>query len=306
MANIINEKTAKIAHEVNSMSAYKEGTATSEYNSACAKARKIADARIEKYPDEAERIEYLYEKYCYKLCNWYNTYYSIEAMCPSVLVCGAGNFPTAKKNKQNSRRNSHMKAYQELEKLLDRISKCGNDAIKSGDINAIVKLETKIEKLTDLQERMKAVNAYYRKNKTCVGCEEISEQQAKQIDEDINDPNAWYHVPFAPYQLQNNNAEIHRLKKRLEDIKAVKDKGNTEQEIEGVDGVKVVENADIMRVQIIFDDIPSPEIRTILKSNGFKWAPSQKAWQRTLNTMGKYSARDVIEKIKQMQKKTAC
>ena len=46
-------------------------------------------------------------------------------------------------------------------------------------------------------------------------------------------------------------------------------------------------NLEINRIQIIFEDIPAPETRKLLKSNGFKWAPSEKAWQRqrTLNAV---------------------
>lgn len=36
-----------------------------------------------------------------------------------------------------------------------------------------------------------------------------------------------------------------------------------------------MENAEAMRYQIIFEGKPEPEIRTLLKSSGFKWA-----WQR--------------------------
>ena len=34
----------------------------------------------------------------------------------------------------------------------------------------------------------------------------------------------------------------------------------------------------------MFDDIPNEETRTKLKQNGFKWARSDKAWQRLFNT----------------------
>jgi len=45
-------------------------------------------------------------------------------------------------------------------------------------------------------------------------------------------------------------------------------------------GGEMVINIEINRVQFIFDDIPSPEKRALLKSHGFKWSPTQKAWQR--------------------------
>ena len=36
-------------------------------------------------------------------------------------------------------------------------------------------------------------------------------------------------------------------------------------------------------MQLIFEEKPDANQRQELKSNGFKWAPSQGAWQRQLN-----------------------
>lgn len=54
---------------------------------------------------------------------------------------------------------------------------------------------------------------------------------------------------------------------------------------------EVVENFDENRLQIMFDGKPSAEIRKELKSNGFRWAPSQEAWQRQLNNGARYAAK---------------
>lgn len=37
------------------------------------------------------------------------------------------------------------------------------------------------------------------------------------------------------------------------------------------------------RLQLLFDEKPPEDQRRALKSEGFKWAPSQGAWQRQLN-----------------------
>ena len=55
------------------------------------------------------------------------------------------------------------------------------------------------------------------------------------------------------------------------------------------------ENNEIMRVQFIFPGKPDDETRAMLKENGFRWAPSQGAWQRQLNDAGKYAAHRVME-----------
>jgi len=54
---------------------------------------------------------------------------------------------------------------------------------------------------------------------------------------------------------------------------------------------EVVENFEENRLQIVFDGKPSAEVRSELKGNGFRWAPSQEAWQRQLNNGARYAAK---------------
>ena len=51
-----------------------------------------------------------------------------------------------------------------------------NNAISSDDPKAIEKLTEKLNKCETEQEFMKKVNAYYKKNGTCVGCEGVPSQ----------------------------------------------------------------------------------------------------------------------------------
>ena len=48
-------------------------------------------------------------------------------------------------------------------------------------------------------------------------------------------------------------------------------------------GGKIVQNKEINRIQIIFDNIPDEEIRNHLKHNGFHWSRKECAWQRLFN-----------------------
>ena len=45
----------------------------------------------------------------------------------------------------------------------------------------------------------------------------------------------------------------------------------------------------------MFDGKPEEAVRNVLKANGFRWAPSQEAWQRQLTTNGKYALKRVLE-----------
>ena len=96
----INESSARTAHNMMSMRDYSEGSTTSAYRSEVDKAYELADKVADKRPAEAERAYRLAERYAKKMAEYYNKDSSIGTMCPSVLISGAGNFPTKKKERQ--------------------------------------------------------------------------------------------------------------------------------------------------------------------------------------------------------------
>ena len=99
--------------------------------------------------------------------------------------------------------------------MLDKIRSTGMGGISADDPNAVSKLESKLAKLEQAQETMKAVNAYYRKNKTLDGCPHLSPEQIEKLKASMSGSYRANPKPFESYQLSNNNAEIHRLKDRI-------------------------------------------------------------------------------------------
>lgn len=67
-------------------------------------------------------------------------------------------------------------------------------------------------------------------------------------------------------------------------------------EMQNYDGVKVVNNQTLDRLQIFFDSIPADDVRTALKSRGFRWSPREKAWQRQYTRDAVYAANNILEK----------
>ena len=110
-----------------------------------------------------------------------------------------------------------------------------------------------------------------------------------QIKE-LRTPDFGGRIGYPAYILQNNNQEIHRVEERINSLKTVKERGTTEEENEGY---TYKEDTELMRIQFIFDDKPDEETRKILKQYGFRWAPSQGAWQRQLTSNGQRSAKFV-------------
>lgn len=162
-----------------------------------------------------------------------------------------------------------------------------NTAISSDDPDAIDKLTEKLERLKAAQAQMKKINAYYRKHQTCRGCEGVSSELAAKLDDSMAEAYSWETAPYPAFALSNNNQEIHRLESRIKQLAQAREVGFSGWEF---DGGKVVANADLNRLQVFFDEIPSDETRKELKSRGFRWARSEGAWQRQLTDNAIYSA----------------
>lgn len=294
----INESRAASARAMWSMRDYKEGSTTREYQQSvdeCYAAGEQAKQRTKE--DRHGYIDYLCDKYAKRLAEYYNKDISIQLMCPSVMISGGSNFPVRKKERQNAAQDKNMQFYNQIQEIIGKLSYIGTgrEIIKSNDPQAAEMLQDKIDKLTALQTDMKAANAHYRKHGTMKDYDCLTDEEAAELDKKIKADYSWCQCPYPAYRLTNNNATIRETTRRLERLLTVKDKGTTETETEFF---KVVENAEAMRLQLIFDGKPSETVRGILKSNGFKWSPSQSAWQRQLTANAKYALRTVMREIK--------
>lgn len=295
---LINEQLAKRSQSLWSFYDYTSNSATESYKLEVEKAYKIVEQIANKKPSRLQEALTIAERYSKAYADWKNKGYSIEMMCPSVMICGAGNFPVRKKEKQNQARDKHMKNFEYIKGYLQKLENIlnGKEIIKSNDADAIEKLQEKLDQLEESQKEMKEANAYYRKHKTLKGYKDITEEQATKLDEEIK--NSWYGSPYGSFSLTNNNASIKATKQRLEALQKAKEEG-TKETIQ-TDICKVVENTELMRIQLLFDGKPDEQTRCILKSNGFRWSPSQGAWQRQLTDNARYSTKKVIEQLEKL------
>lgn len=301
---IINESAARLAKQMRSFDDYKEGSATASYNAQCAEAAAILEKVKAKCAtdEQRERAEYLYNRYCSVLAEAINRDNEIGTRCPSVLVCGASNFPIRKKEKQIAAWDKNMENFRKADHYLDMLKRAHSLAVKSDDPEVLDFLRAKLAGLEEAHALMVSANAYYRKNKTLEGFEGIPADTMAWITRPgvylpggrngDGSPLAFYGKPFPTYELTNSNANIKRVKQRIETLEAVKASKPIEEEH---DGYTYRENAEAMRVQFQFDGKPDDETRALLKRNGFRWAPSLGVWQRQLNDNGKYAAHRVME-----------
>lgn len=297
----INEAAARQARGMWSFSDYENGSKTAEYRAEVDRCY----AEVDRLPEELkERGAAMADRYARRLAEWYNKQFRIEMMCPSVMICGGSNFPVRKKEKQNAAQDRHYQLYKEIQQIPDKIAGLlrGANIIKSGDADALEKLQQKVEKLEAWQAEMKEANAYYRKHKSLKGYKDFSDERAEELDKAISE--TWYQKPFAPFELTNNNAKIKSAKARIAQIERLKkEAADTAEQHEADDTkdlYKVVENAEIMRLQVIFDGKPNAYARSIMKRNGFRWSPSNSAWQRQLTQNAKYALKRVQEELQEL------
>ncbi|MCL2856163.1 MAG: hypothetical protein FWE19_00365 [Oscillospiraceae bacterium] len=297
----INEAAARRAKEANSYNAYKEGSATAEYRRAVDAAAAVAEtqkARVD--PMYHDKIDSLLDTYSRKLAENMNKGFEIDARVPSIMIAGPSKFPTWKKEKQNAARDKNMRDWEHIQGLLDKVRSTGMGGISSDDPDAIEKLQEKLARLEEKHAVQKAANAYWRKHKTFEGCPGLSDEAAKKLNAQMETAFPWY-KRNGPFDLSSNNAEKKRLRERIATLEA--SAARAESHPDGTedgytfDGGRVVRNHAENRLQIIFDGKPDDDTRKILKSRGFKWAPSQGAWQRQLTSNAEFALKMVLEAI---------
>lgn len=286
----INEEAARRANDMNSFRDYKAGSATAEYRRMVDAATELAERQKQRVdPMYHEKIDRLLEIYCRKLAENMDASYSIEARCPSILISGGGNFPVRKKEKQNAARDRNLEEWNYIQGLLDKIRGVGTGGISSDDPQAVEKLEAKLAALEKHQEMMKAANAAIRMKDPAKGDAKLAELGYTPEDiAKLREPDFCGRIGYPAYELQNNNANIRRIRGRIAELKK-----RTESTPEGweFDGGRVVVNTTENRLQVIFDGKPDADVRTELKGEGFRWAPSQGAWQRQLTDNAMRAAR---------------
>lgn len=139
-----------------------------------------------------------------------------------------------------------------------------NRAISSDDPEAIEKLKNKLEELENEREKVKEFNKAAKKNGT--------------------EKAPWYRLPYL-------SKDIKRIKDRIAQLERV---DQMPAEIIKFDGGEIDSNAYTNRVIIRFDERQDDETITRLKNYGFRWAPSEKGWQRFRNPTALQIAKRIV------------
>ncbi len=177
-----------------------------------------------------------------------------------------------------------------------------NTSISSDDPEAVKLLKEKIETLEERSKKMKTMNAAWRAyaktgDSGKLEALGLDSEKIKKLEEQIEKAYSFNKQPYPSYELTNLSAKIRSAKERLAGLQREESIRPCENLKTEWVGVEVVENVDLNRIQLLFPGKPSSDIRACLKSNGFRWSPYNKAWQRQLNSNGRAAVRSVLPVI---------
>lgn len=234
----------------------------------------------------------MHETFEAKYVQLYGQWLGAMSRCISPMITGGSNFPTKRAQKLNGYAdNALQRMLHWVEKFIKR---CNRQQRLTG-WDEIERLQEKVDTLQTLQDMMKAANKICRSKKlsevekvdelVALG---FKEQQANML---IAPVERWQTVGFAPYQLTNNLAKIKDAQARIARLTAIAQTPDSQQEIAGVT-VQVCNSEE--RLRLCYDGKPDPATITLLKQNGFKWSPSNMAWQRQLTSNAYYAAARVL------------
>jgi hypothetical protein len=198
-------------------------------------------------------------------------------------------------NKVDNNMRKSWEAQEKANYYAGRAESVGTGGISSVDPDAKFKVYEKLSTLEEARERMKLANHIY--NSHSNEADRLAAYKEAGFSDKligiIQRNSGGNKEPFYNYQISNNNAEIRRLKQRLEDLsKSASTEGqsiesNTLYDLKQEDG----------RYQFKFDGKPSDEVRSILKSHGFKWSPSRGTWVRSAAGNGSYAMKQVQKEL---------
>lgn len=247
----------------------------------------------------------------------------LQAAAPSAAVTGNGGVSAAKARKYNA---ANDRYFETLVKFPDYMKYIANRLVTKAKRNDFINMSQEERENADFERLKKDAEGLinlaieinkYRKNPDAY-------RAAHNMKNDY-----WSSPEFFSYELSNKKATFydkvariaakgyynavtqildllrgkgvftdkHKIFSLLD--RAKKTNTYTENEFEQLqqyDGVKVVNNQPLDRLQIFFDAIPADDVRTALKQRGFRWSPRDKAWQRQYTRDAIYAANKILEK----------
>lgn len=163
-------------------------------------------------------------------------------------------------------------------KVLERRADAAEDnrAISSDDPDAVDKLREKLAAIEANRAAWRAINKAVRAKDPRAALAKLGVSDARASA--LLTPDCVGRIGIEDFRLSNAAKECARLRARIELLTRKEAEGSMEPVTFGQ--VRVEHSHEDNRVRLYFPDKPPPEVRKELKREGFRWSPSEGAWQR--------------------------
>lgn len=241
------------------------------------------------------------DRYVERFKRHFSAWIASESRCISSFITGPSNFPVRRANKA---RDAAHKRYDEFQAYRERVLTALERAARKAEkrelgITPLIEARRNLNARIQQQTMMKQTNATIRKHLRKSHDEQVAALleigHTPKAAFELLTPDRLHGIGFPSYMLTNNQAQIRRLKDRVEEL--LKKEYKAEKQEEGslqtefkFDGGYIELDYQADRLRIHHDSKPDQEIITKLKQSGFKWSPSNQAWQRQLTTNARWVA----------------
>lgn len=253
----------------------------SKYTKAIEKTPQFESALLEQQQKIKTGIKTRWESYLYSRSN-----------VMSAMITGPARFPTARNQKWGQWATNKE---DELYSFINRVDRF---------IARATRVKTLTSKLSDAKTELQLMESWHLvmkesnkllKSSLEVALEFLTQQtQNKSILYGFanNGGHNWWGLGFASFELTNSNA---RIKSKKELIQKLESREMLQDVV--INGISITVHPDDDRLRINFDGKPSSNVIDKLKSNGFRWSPTNNAWQRQLTGAAMIAAKNICTSI---------
>lgn len=254
-------------------------------------------------PETEDAAVDAFREYVAKYQSKFSAYMRTRSRCVSWMITGRNGLNVGRVNRDNERAHRAGELFYEwrekaFESMLKRVFGvyATSGVIMSNNPDAISLLSEKLDRETAEQEQMKEINKAFKKFDKSLSLYDFFKSAGIEDHKQMQDIS--YNVkvfgrPYPSYSLTNINARIKSLKNRIERLENY---SKLERKEITKGDVRIVQNVDIMRLQIFFPGKPDHETIKDLKSHGFRWSPSEGAWQRQDGNEANYWAKNIVDR----------
>lgn len=245
------------------------------------------------------------DTYAGKLLEKYNAYLQAKSRTISPMITGAARFPVERNRKAME---SEMKRWDELIEMRDNAVKYAKKSLQTQSIadrgGAAAVAKSELEAAKEQLETMKAANKIIRNAKLndeqkiaeLIKLPLFTEKTARELLK----PDFAGRKGFADFSLTSVRNKIKRMESNAKTSEVNAERAD--RVLLETTGMRIEEHPADERIRIFFEEKPNTDMVQTLKSNGWKYSPLNKTWQRKNTQNGLYNVRKLFGDIQTMEK----